>query len=65
MEDELIKIRLKFEKFAKNSFYSIDRNEIGEYKNAATYNMWVGFWGAKVDSNELTGENTNWLNANK
>ena len=65
MEDELIQVRLNFERFAKNSFYSIDRNEVGEYQNPATYNMWVGYWGAKVDSKELTGENVDWINANK
>ena len=58
-------IRLTFEKLAKSHFYSIERNEHGEYSNSATYNMWVGYWIAKVESKELVGEDAIWINAHK
>lgn len=65
MFNQLHDVRVKFERLAKNHFYSIDRNNHGEYCDGETYNLWVGYWLAKVDSKELTGENTDWLNANK
>ena len=56
-------VRGNFEKQAMSAKFSIDRNEHGEYSFAATYNMWVGYWMAKVDSGELTGDNAEWINA--
>lgn len=58
-------IRKRFEHLAKSSHFPVDRNEHGEYKFHATYNMWAGYWMAKVDSKELAGDDANWLNANK
>jgi hypothetical protein len=58
-------IRKQFEILVRSAKFPIERNEHGEYKFHATYNMWVGYWMAKVESNELTGDDAKWVNANK
>lgn len=57
-------LRKNFELLAKNSKFPVERNEHGEYKFHATYNMWVGYWMAKVDSGELIESQADWVNAN-
>lgn len=65
MSKNMKEVREQFESVAASSDLSVERNDEGEYMYFKTAYMWDGYWAAKVDSGELTGEDAKLCNASK
>jgi hypothetical protein len=59
----LDEFRAAFESCAKSAHFSIERNEHGEYRFHATFNMWVGYWQCGKDFMIISGKDADWCNA--